>query len=315
MHGTASGASTAASTAPAGAMGTAPPTHPVNGGTLFLVGRLIAVVLFIAVLVPGVLLARGWALAAGRRAVASASIEFTSPTAEARATVQRQAVHGRRVRRLGLLLGLLAVVGSVVVFAEASVFLWAPAVAIGLLTGVVLAEATRPRPRWQPSSPVRRPRRGEQISLWLLWTMRAVVAAEVLTAVLMWQHDELPDRVAWLALGIPLAAWLLAEVALLRSLLRPLPAEGADVPVDEALRTWTAHLVSAAVSVLGLLPLGALLLVAGVRLGDRVTDGFDLAPVALVAGGFSALAAGLAVAVFLVTWLRPVRLSERALAG
>ena len=68
------------------------------------------------------------------------------------------------------------------------------------------------------------------------------------------------------------------------------------MPVDEALRTWTAHLVTAAASVLALLPLGALLLVAGIDLGDRVTEGFDLLPVALVAGGFSALAAGLAVA-------------------
>jgi hypothetical protein len=279
------------------------------------VGRLIAVVLFIAVLVPGVLLARAWALAAGRRAVASAAIEFTSPTPAGRATLQRQALHGRRVRRLGLLLGLVAVAGSVVVFAEASVFLWAPAVAIGLLLGVVLAEATRPRPRWELGTPVRRPRRGEQISLWLLWTMRGVVAAVAVTAALLWQRDELTDRVGWLALGVPLGAWLLTEVALLRALLRPLPADGADVPVDEALRTWTAHLVCAATSVLALLPLGVLLLVAGVGLGDRVTDGVDLLPVALVAGGFSGLAAGLAVAAFLVTWLRPVQLSERALAG
>ena len=278
-------------------------------------GRLIAVLLFIAVLVPGVLLTREWAHAAGRRAVASASIDFSSPTAEARETLRRQALHGRRTRRVGLLLGLVAVVGSVVVFAEASVFLWAPAVAIGLLVGVVLAEATRPRPRWQPSNPVRRPRRGEQISLWLLWTMRAVVAAEVLTAVLMWRHDELPDRVAWPALGIPLATWLLAEVALLRSLRRPLPSEGAGVPVDEALRTWTAHLVTGAASVLALLPLGTLLLVAGIELGDRVTARIDLLPVALVAGGFSALAAGIAVAGFLVTWLRPVRADARALTS
>jgi hypothetical protein len=85
--------------------------------------------------------------------------------------------------------------------------------------------------------------------------------------------------------------------------------------VDEALRTWTAHLVSAAASVLALLPLGALLLTAGIDRGDRVTDSFDLLPVALVAGGFSALAAGVAVAVFLLTWLRPVRAGARALAG
>ena len=34
-----------------------------------------------------------------------------------------------------------------------------------------------------------------------------------------------------------------------------------------------------------------------------------------VAGGFSALAAGVAVAVFLLGWLRPVRANERALAS
>ncbi|MGY1727465.1 hypothetical protein ACI79J_10885 [Geodermatophilus sp. SYSU D01062] len=278
-------------------------------------GRLIAVVLFIAVLVPGVLLARAWALAAGRRAVASAAIDFATPTPEGRATLQRQAQHGRRVRRLGLLLGVVGIVASVVMFAEASVFLWLPALVVGLLAGVVLAEATRPRPRWRLSDPARRPRRGEQVSPWLLWTTRAVVLAEVLVTVLMWQRGELADTVAWVALLVPLVAWLLAETALLRVLVRPLPAEGADVPVDEALRTWTAHLVTAATSVLALLPLGTLLLVAGIDLGDRVTENVDLLPVALVAGGFASLAAGLAVAGFLLTWLRPVRANERALAG
>jgi hypothetical protein len=67
--------------------------------------------------------------------------------------------------------------------------------------------------------------------------------------------------------------------------------------------------------VLALLPLGTLLLAAGIGLGDRVTEGVDLLPVALVAGGFAGLAAGLAVAVFLLTWLRPVRSRDRALAG
>jgi hypothetical protein len=95
---------------------------------------------------------------------------------------------------------------------------------------------------------------------------------------------------------------------------RPLPAEGADVPVDEALRTWTAHLVTAAASVLALLPLGTLLLRAGID-PDRATEGYDFLPVVLVAGGFSALVAAVAVAGFLVTWLRPVRSSARALTG
>jgi hypothetical protein len=87
------------------------------------------------------------------------------------------------------------------------------------------------------------------------------------------------------------------------------------VPLDEALRTWTAHLVTAAASVTALLPLGTLLLWAGLDLGDRVSEGIDVLPVALVAGGFSAIAAGLAVTVFLVTWLRPVRSAAPALAG
>jgi len=277
------------------------------------VGRLIAVVLFIAVLVPGVLLARAWALAAGRRAVAAAAVGFTTPTPEGLAVLRRQAQHGRRVRQLGFLLGVVAIGVSIAVFAEASVFLWLPALVIGLLLGVVLAEATRPRPRWRTSSPARRPRQSELISPGLLWATRAVVAAELLTAVLLWRNGELPDSVGWVAVVVPLLAWLLAEAALLRALLRPLPAEGADVPLDEALRTWTVHLVAAAVSVLALLPLGALLLAAGIDLGDRVTSGVDLLPVALVAGGFAGIAAGLALAVFLVTWLKPVRVDDRAL--
>jgi hypothetical protein len=279
------------------------------------VGRLIAVVLFIAVLVPGVLLARAWALAAGRRSVAAAAVEFAEPTPEGMATLHREATYGRRVRRLGFVLGLAGVAGSIVLFAESSVFLWVPALAAGLLAGVLLAEASRPRPRWRMTSPPRRPKQHEQISRWLVWTMRAVMVAELVTAGLLWSRGDLPDEVGWVAVAVPLAAWLLAEVALLRALLRPLPAEGADVPVDEALRTWTTHLVTAAGSVLALLPLGSLLLVAGIELGNRVSEGVDLLPVALVAGGFSALAAGVAVAGFLLTWLRPIRSTQRALAG
>jgi hypothetical protein len=141
-----------------------------------------------------------------------------------------------------------------------------------------------------------------------------VVAAELAAVIALWRAGELSDGVAWAVLLVPLLAWVLAELALARAILRPLPAEGADVPVDEALRTWTAHLVTAATSVLALLPLGGLLLVAGID-PERVSEGFDLLPVALVAGGFSALVAGIAVGVFLLTWLRPVRLSARALAG
>jgi hypothetical protein len=278
------------------------------------VGRLIAVILFIAVLVPGVLLGRAWWLAAGRRAVAAGSVELAEPTPEGAQALQRQAQHGRRVRRLGLLLGIAGVIGSVVLLAEASVFLWVPVLAVGLLAGVLLAEVTRPRPRWKTAVPPRRPRQREQISGWLVCTMRAAAVAELVLAIALRRDRELPDGPALAALAVPLVGWLLAEVALLRALLRPMPAQGADVPVDEALRTWTAHLVTAAASVLALLPLGGLLLTAGID-PDRASEGVDLLPVTLVAGGFSALAAGVAVAAFLLTWLRPVQASARALAG
>ena len=277
-------------------------------------GRLIAVLLFIAVLVPGVLLARAWWLAAGRRAVAAVGVEFAEPTAEGARALQRQAQHGRRIRRLGLLLGVAGVIGSVVLFAEASVFLWLPVLVVGLLAGVLVAEATRPRPRWRLTDPPRRPRRSELISGWLVATMRVAVAAEAASALALWRTRELSATVGATAAVVPVLAWLVAEVALLRVLVRPLPAEGSDVPVDEALRTWTAHLVTAATSVLALLPLGVLLLTAGVDPG-RASEGFDLWPVVLVAAGFSALAAGIAVAGFLLTWLRPVRSSDRALTG
>jgi hypothetical protein len=277
------------------------------------VGRLIAVVLFIALMAPAALLVRGWVIAADRRAVAAAAGEFVPASPGATAYLTRQATHARRVRRLGWLAGVAAVITTVVLFGEASVFLWVPALAVGLLAGVLLAEATRPRPRWAVTSPARRPARRDQISLWLLWTMRAAVAGAVLAAVLL--ADDLGTAVTATALALPLAGWLIAEVALLRILVRPLPTEGADVPIDEAQRTWTAHLVVAAASVLALLPLGALLLRAAIGLDDRVSsDGSGLLPVALVAGGFSALAAGLADAAFLLTWLRPVRQNSPALA-
>jgi hypothetical protein len=202
----------------------------------------------------------------------------------------------------------------VVLLAEASVFLWVPVLVLGLLAGVLLAEATRPRPRWKTAVPPRRPRRTEQISGWLVGTMRLVVVAQAGGTIALWREDELSDAIAWAALVAPMAAWVLAEIALLRALLRPMPADGADVPVDEALRTWTAHLVTAATTVLALLPLGTLLLRAGID-PDGVSEGFDFLPVALVAGGFSALAAGVAVAVFLLTWLRPVRSNAHALTG
>src|SRR4029453_7911300 len=103
------------------------------------------------------------------------------------ATLARQAQHGRRIRRLGLLLGLAGVIASVVVLAEASVFLWVPVLIVGLLGGVLLPEGTRPRPRWKSAVPARRPRRPDQISGWLVGTMRVAVAAELTAAGALWR--------------------------------------------------------------------------------------------------------------------------------
>ena len=280
---------------------------------MYEVGRLIAVVLFVAVMLPSGLLARGWARAADRRVVAGGAVELVPPSEAGAVVLARQARHGRRVRRLGLAVGLGLVVATVVLFREASVFLWLPALVLGSLVGVLLAEVSRPRPRWETGS--RRPRRGEQISLWLLWTMRAAVVGELVCAAVLRSSGVLDDRVALVALVVPALCWVLAEAALVRVLVRPMAADGLDVGVDEALRTWTAHLATGAASVVALVPVGALLLVAGVGLGDRVTEGVDLLPVALVAGGFSAITAGLSVAGFVVTWLRPVRYTAPALAG
>ena len=207
-------------------------------------------------------------------------------------------------------------IASVVLFAEASVFLWVPVLVLGLLAGVLLAEATRPRPRWKLAVPARRPA-----------PLRADLGLAGLDDARGRRRRGRPGdrpsgapancRTPW-----PGRRWsprsppgLLAEVALLRALLRPLPAEGADVPVDEALRTWTAHLVTAAATVLALLPLGTLLLRAGIDPRPGRPRASTSCPWRLVAGGFSALAAGIAVAGFLLTWLRPVRSNARALAG
>ena len=111
---------------------------------------------------------------------------------------------------------------------------------------------------------------------------------------------------AGLALSV-VAGWLVLVVGLTSA---SAAIEGRRHCVDRL-----ATLLVSTAFALALLPLGTLLLVAGIELGDRVTARIDLVPVALVAGGFSALAAGIAVAGFLLTWLRPVRAQSSALTG
>ena len=293
----------------------APFTQP-NRGTLDRVGRLIAVVLFIAVLVPGVLLARAWWLAAGRRAVAgrggrarradrrghadaAPAGAARTPGAPARPAPRR----GRRDRAASSCC------------AEASVFLWVPALVLGLLAGVLLAEATRPRPRWKLAVPARRPRRSEQISGWLVWTMRVAVAAQVAADGLALARGRAHRRRGLGRAGrarSPPGCWPRSPCCAPWSARcrRRAPTSRSTRRCAPGRRTWSpprppcwrccrwAPCCCAPGST---------------RTGSR--EGYDFLPVALVAAGFSALAAGLAVAGFLLTWLRPVRSNARALAG
>ena len=257
-------------------------------------GRLIAVILFIAVLVPGVLLARAWWLASGRRAVAGGSASsWPSRPPRASRTLHRQAQHGRRIRRLGLLLGMAGVIGSVMLFAEASVFLWVP-VARRRPARRGAAGRGHPAPaalgdgRAAPAATSGR----ADLRLAGLDDARSPWPPRSRSRSSSGATASCPDGGR---LGGPRRArswpgcW--PRWRCCARCCGPCRPQGADVPVDEALRTWTAHLVTAAASVLALLPLGTLLLRAG-STRDRVTEGLDLLPVTLVAGGFSALAAG-----------------------
>ena len=287
--------------------------------TLGTVGRLIAVVLFIAVLVPGVLLAPG--LVAGRRPPGGGRrLGRARPSRRRRA---RRRCSGRRSTAggcggSGFLLGIAGVIGSVVLFAEASVFLWVPVLVVGLLAGVLLAEVTRPRPRWKTAVPPRRPRQGEQISrLAGLDDARPPSPPSWSLAVALWRDGDLADGVACgrarrpagrVAAGRGGAAAGAAASAAGRG--RRRAGRRGAAHLDGAPGHRRRHACSA------LLPLGrAAAGRAAIDLATGCPRALDLLPVALVAGGFSALAAGLAVAGFLLTWLRPVRANARALAG
>ena len=154
-------------------------------------------------------------------------------------------------------------------------FLWVPALVVGLLVGVLLAEATRPAAALAARpSPARRPRRSEQISPWLVWTMRAAVVAEVAAAASLWSAGELPGARRPAGAGAAPASpgcWPRSRCCgcWCGRCRRRAPTCRSTRRCAPGPRTWSPPRPAC----WRLLPLGALLLVAGIGLGDRVTRG------------------------------------------
>lgn len=271
-------------------------------------GRFIAVLLFVALLVPAVFVGRVWSHAAVRREVSNGALSLTVPTTEAERAMRLQAQRARRWRLAGLIAALGLSVAALVMFAESAVFLWPGLLVGGLLGGVLLGELTRLQPPWEARNPARRPH-SEFIDRSL--PMIGRLASVGLIAFAFLTMDQGWAKQVRIAAAVAVGSWLVVEVTLERLARRLTPRGSEDIPVDDALRINSAHVAVGAGSVLTLLVLGALLLVAGVRVGDSAS-GADLAPVALIAGAFGALVGAMVVAAFLVKWLAPVRWAQAA---
>lgn len=290
-------------------------------------GRILVFLLLAVLVVPAVLLWRLWREATQRRVVNEGTLGFVTPTIEAERTMARWPARARVVRSLGLLAGLAIIVLLALRIGTLSVFLWPLALLLGYLLGVVAGEFVRPRPQWRTSAGSTT-RLSDYISPGLVWSMRGGVALTVLIAGGAVLAAEPAGDGSVLALGCPgggtevigagqiamyallvlaLAGigWLVSELTLWRLLHRPVATELDDVPVDEALRSASAHSSVAAATTLILLLLGGFSLVTGVAMVGGCAHS-DLVSVTLVAAGFAALLAGLLVAAFLPRWLRPV---------
>ena len=271
-------------------------------------GRFIAVLLFVALLIPAVFVGRVWSHAAVRREVSNGALSLTLPTTDAERAMRLQAQRARRWRLAGLIAALGLSVAALVMFAESAVFLWPGLLVGGLLGGVLLGELTRLQPSWEARDPARRPQ-SEFIDRSLPTIGRLASVGLIASAVLT--MDEGWAEQVRIAAAVAVGAWLFVEVTLERLARRLTPRGSEDIPVDDALRINSAHVAVGAGTVATLLVLGGLLLVSGVRFGDSAS-GADLAPVALIAGAFGALVGALVVAAFLVKWLAPVRWAEAA---
>lgn len=292
-------------------------------------GRILVVLLFCVLVVPALLLWRLWRHAGQRRQVNEGTVGFVIPTVDAERTLARWPARARALRVVGLVVGLVIIVLLALSVGTRSVFLWPLALGLGYLLGVLAGELARPRPLWAVVSRGEQSRLGDYIHPGLVWSLRGAALLAVaagLTAIL-WSEPagggsalrmscpgggselvgsgQVTEYAVFLVV-LAAAGWLVSELTLWRLLRFPPAAEPDDVPVDEALRSASAHASVAAATVLTLLPLGGFALVTGLAVvGSCVTS--DLLSIGLIGGGLAGLLAGLLVAVFLPGWLRPVR--------
>lgn len=298
-------------------------------------GRVLVGILVILAVIPSVLFARLWLNAGQRRVVTEGTLGLVVPTVDAERTLARWEVRGRRVRTLGLLVGVAGAIALGVLLGESSVFLWPVAVALGGLLGIVVAEALRPAPTWTPRNERVRHPIGDSIAPAMVWSMRgsavfALVAgtAEILrgtgdfgTGPLLGTACVGTDSAAAsgggeyavAATALIALCWLVAEIALVRVVRRPsTPADGDDVPVDDALRSATAHVAVGASTVLFLAGLGGIGLYMGVVAADSACGASDVTIFGLIGVGLAALLGAVVVLIFLLGWLRPVRRTRQA---
>lgn len=291
-------------------------------------GRIVVFFLLLVLIVPALLLGRLWRQATQRRLVNEGTLGFVVPTAEADKTMARWPVRARVFRAAGLVAGLGLIVALAVRIGTVSVFVWPLALALGYLLGVLAGELARPRPQWE-LDPRRSGTLSDYIHPGLVWSLRGTALLATVIAVgtrLLSKPTSGGSAALQLAcpggaelvgsgqvteyasmvLAVSVLSWLVTELTLLRTVRLPRAAQFEDVPVDEALRSASAHAAVAAGSVLTLLPLGGFALVTGIAVVGSCANS-DVVSLALVAGGLAALLAGFFVAAFLPSWLRPVR--------
>lgn len=278
-------------------------------------GRFFVGILVVVAIIPAIGLARLWLSASRSRQVDLGAMSLYDPTTQAAAT-SRAAVRRRsRSSAFGILLGILAAVALAVVVGGSTVFFWVPVVILGGLLGVLMGTAFPRRVTWETTAGRRAvPLGGLPLALRVTVLIALVIAVlglysgppQRILAPSCTSSSSSPWPPPGLCLGLGvlvLVAWLTAEAALLRvARTQRIPVDGADVAVDDGLRTAISHTAVGAATVVSLGSLS----VIGVGLGvsaasGSCANGGSIGTVLLTTGLAAAIAAVL-VAAFLIQW-------------